>query len=112
MIKLLFKFLIILGITLWAIKSNAANCKEESEINLINDLSTGFFRVDALNLRAGSGKQYCVQHVLKNVKGKKLLILGRHRNWRLTSFTGKNLWVHKSLISKNPFLPNINLELI
>ena len=112
MIKLLFKSLIILGITLWAINSNAVNCKKESGINHISDPLTGYFRVDALNLRAGSGKQYCIEHVLENVKGKRLLIIGRHGNWHLTSFTGKNLWVHKSLISNKPFLPSINLDLI
>lgn len=112
MIRFCFKLLLIMGITLWAIKSNASGCKKAGLIKPSVERATGVFKVNALNLREGSGKQFCIKKVLRNVKGKSVNVIGFSGDWRLTSYNGEELWVHKSLITIKLAIPSIYVELI
>ena len=110
MIGKLFKLLIMFGIIFWVIDAKAAPCKKASNQNPVFETSHGVFKVDNLNLRAGSGKEFCVKQVLRNAKGKLVLILGRIGDWRLTAYKSQKFWIHKSLITIKTYIPRIYLK--
>ena len=107
MFRFLFKLIIVLGIIAWSINVNASKCLKNNNQRPVIETYFGIFVVDVLNVRAGSGLQYCVKRVLNNVKGKEVQILGSMKNWRMVLIEGQNLWIHKSLITQ---IPPLNLK--
>ena len=110
MIGKLFKLLIIFGIIFWVIDARAAACKKGIKQKPVFETSHGIFKVNDLNLRVGSGKEFCVKQVLRNAKGKPVLILGSLGDWRLTAYNDQKFWIHKSLIIIKPYIPRIYLK--
>ena len=109
MIKIFVKLLIISGVIIWSINAHASKCVQGSAEKPRDNAFSGIFVVDTLNVRSGSGMQFCIKRVLKNVKGKYIKVLGSLKDWQQVSIEGQHLWVHKSLIRP---IPSINLELI
>ena len=107
MFRFLFKLIIVLSIIAWSINVNASKCLKNNNQKPIIETYSGIFVVDVLNVRTGSGMQYCIKRVLNNVKGKEVQILGSIKNWRMALIDGQNLWIHKSLITQ---IPSLNLK--
>lgn len=110
MIGKFFKLLIIFGIIFWVIDARAAMCKKFSKQKPVLETSHGIFKVNNLNLRVGSGKEFCIKQVLRNAKGKLVLVLGSIGDWRLTEYKEEKFWIHKSLITIKPYIPRIYLK--
>ena len=109
MFKFFFKLLVIASVIIWSINANATKCIQKSHEKSEYKNISGIFLVNALNLRSGSGMEFCIKRVLRNVRGKKVKVVGSRNNWRLISIEGQTFWIHNSLIT---VIPSINLALI
>ena len=58
------------------------------------------FKVDAMNLRAGPGSQYCKVRELQSGAAKPLQVTHHEGIWRRIVFERESYWIHSGLLAK------------